>query len=63
MITYEEDVHNENLDLSNNSEPDNLLNIKSNLLKPKEKLKIGNRLFEDSKNILKLINKLFSKIR
>ena len=60
MITYEEDVHNENLELSNNSEPDNLLNIKSNLLKPKEKLKIGNRLLEESNyNLLKLTIKLF----
>jgi hypothetical protein len=49
MITYEEDVQNENVDFSINSDPDNLLNIKSNLLKPKEKLKIGNRLLEDSK--------------
>jgi hypothetical protein len=52
MITYEEDVHNENDDFSINSNSDNLLNIKSNLLKPKEKLKIGNRLLEDSKYII-----------
>ena len=49
MITYEEDVDNENINISNHSEPDAILNIKSNLLKPPEKLKVGNRLLEDSK--------------
>ena len=63
MITYEEDVHNENIDLSNNSEPDNLLNIRTNLLKPKEKMKLGNRLFEESKEIkLRNLFILISKI-
>lgn len=51
MITYEEDVDNENINVSNHSEPDAILNIKSNLLKPREKLKVGNRLLEDSKII------------
>ncbi len=52
MITYEEDVDNENIVLTNNSESDAVLNIKSNLLKPPERLKVGNRLLEDSKNII-----------
>jgi len=51
MITYEEDVDNENINLSNHSESDAILNIKSNLLKPPERLKVGNRLLEDSNNL------------
>jgi hypothetical protein len=49
MITYEEDVDNENINISNHSEPDAILNIKSNLLQPPERLKVGNRLIEDCK--------------
>ncbi len=49
MITYVEDVDNENINISNHSEPDAIINIKSNLLKPPERLKVGNRLIEDCK--------------
>lgn len=61
MITYEEDVDNENINVSNHSEPDAILNIKSNLLKPPERLKVGNRLLEDSKLIISTKNFFFLK--
>lgn len=54
MITYEEDVDNENNNISTHSEPSYVLNIKSNLIKPQEKLKIGNRLLEDSNKLINL---------
>lgn len=48
MITYAEEVDNENLNISTNSQPEQILNIKTNLLRPSEKLQLGNRLLDDS---------------